>query len=394
MSINTTSALASTDVVDTRATDIANQVLAGTISERDGRWMIVTDILSTDVVFTVARWRKFEATAQEREDLIPEFNELVQRKALQETEGGMDLVRIANGTSACGWARNLLRNGGMQSELRDMRRITNRNATIDPTLDLSGAEGGVSYAEMAFHTDSVTPDFDGAITGQADTNDEMDDLQEEFLSAAAGKRSGARLMLAAQTMQKAFKLSAPIRPMDPFDREFIRNTVSADEGAAVQAVTAMHALITSVQTEEQRNIDPRMLALWDDYTVDQLNRLSLMMPEAAQTLVLAAVALKPRPSRDHLATALWLLRLRHAGKGWTSFSKRLFESWTAIEVEAVSEFSSKAPSDDDVAKRLSAALAWPELVAEATTLPGQPIGETEREVSDHITEIFTACLND
>lgn len=394
MSINTTPALASTDVVDTRATDIAKQVLAGTISERDGRWMIVTDILSTDVVFSVTRWRRFDASVQEREDLIPEFNELVQRKALQETEGGMDLTRIANGTSACGWARNLLRNGGMQSELRDMRRITNRNATIDPTLDLSGAEGGVSYAEMAFHTDSVTPDFDGAVTGQAEVNEEMDDLQEEFLSAAAGKRSGARLMLAAQTMQKAFKFSAPIRPLDPFDREAVRNLVSKDENAAVESVTAMHALITSVQTEEQRNIDPRMLALWDDYSVDELHRLSLMLPEAAQTLVLAAVALKPRPSRDHLSIALWVIRARHEGKGWQAFSKRLFESWTALEVEAVSEFSSKAPSEEDTAKRLSAALAWPELVVEAIALPGQPLGASEREISDLFALVFASCLND
>jgi hypothetical protein len=393
MSINTTSALARTDVVDTRATDIANQVLNGSISERDGRWMIVTDILSTDVVFTVARWRRFDATAQEREDLIPEFNELVQRKALQETEGGMDLVRIAAGTSACGWARNLLRNGGMQSELRDMRRITNRNSTIDPTLDLSGSEG-VSYADMAFHTDSVTPDFDGAITGQAEANEEIDDLQEEFLSAAAGKRSGARLMLAAQTMQKAFKFSAPIRPMDPFEREFVRNTVSEDENAAVEAVTAMHALITSVQTEEQRNIDPRMLALWDDYSVDELHRLSLMLPEAAQTLVLAAVALKPRPSRDHLAATLWIVRNADKSKGWTTFSKRLFDSWVAIEVEAVSEFSSKVPTDEDTAKRLSAALAWPELVAEAAAMPTQPLGGTEREISDFFAEAFTLSLND
>ncbi|WIE80891.1 hypothetical protein [Curtobacterium sp. MCSS17_016] len=394
MSINTTSALASTDVVDTRATAIANQVLTGAISERDGRWMIVTDILSTDVVFTVARWRRFEATAQEREDLIPEFNELVQRKALQETEGGMDLVRIAKGTSACGWARNLLRNGGMQSELRDMRRITNRNATIDPTLDLSGSEGGVSYADMAFHTDSVTPDFDGAITGQAEANDEMDDLQEEFLSAAAGKRSGARLMLAAETMRKAFKLSAPIRPLDPFDREFVRNTVSEDENAAVESVLAMHALITSVQTEEQRNIDPRMLALWDDYSVDELHRLSLMLPDAAQALVLAAVALKPRPSRDHLATALWVVRHRHDAKGWMAFTKRLFESWVAIEVEAVSEFSSKAPSNEDIAKRLTAALAWPELVAAAVAMDGQPLGKSEREVSDLFSGVLASCQKD
>ncbi len=393
MSINTTSALARTDVVDTRATDIANQVLAGNISERDGRWMIVTDILSTDVIYSIARSQRFEATAQEREDLIGEFSELVQRKALQETEGGMSLQYLAKGTSACGWARQLLRNGGAQSELRDMRRISNRNSYVDPTLDLSGAEGGVSYAQMAFHTDAIEPDFDGAITGQAEKNEEMDDLQEEFLSAAAGKRSGARLMLAAQTMQKAFKFSAPIRPLDPFDREFVRNTVSANPEAAVESVLAMHALITSVQTEEQRNIDSRMLALWDDYSVDELQRLSVMLPDAAQTLVLAAVALKPRPSRDHLAATLWVVRNSDKSKGWMAFSKRLFESWVAIEVEAVSEFSSKAPTEEDTKKRLTAALAWPELIAEAIAMPTQPLGATEREVSDFFAEAFTVCLN-
>lgn len=374
----------STDHIDTRATDIASKALTGDIADRDARWMIVTDILSTDVIYSVARWNRFEATVQEREDLLGEFSELLTRKALQDTEGGMDLNRIANGASACGWARNLLRNGGMQSELRDMRRVSNRNAYIDPTLDLGAAEGGLTYAQMAFHTDAVEPDFDGAITGQADLNDEIDDLQESFLAAAAGKRSGARLMLAAETLMKAFKLSAPIRPVDAFDREYIRNAVSIDEEAAVQSVAAMYALVADVQTIEQQNVDPRMLALWDDYTTEELKRLSTMLPEAAQTLVLATVALKPRPSRDHIATALFVLRLTGDAKSvaWKSFTKRLFESWIAIEVEPVSEFSSKTLTPEDAQARIDSALAWPEVVAEAIAMPDQPLGSTERQISD------------
>jgi len=378
------------DQIDLNATALAAGVLNGTIDETEARWAIVASILTTDVVVSVSRWNRFEATPQEREDLQGEFIDLLEHKALQNTLGGMSLEKIAAGASACGWARNLLRNGGMQSKLRDMRRVSNRNSYIDPTLDLGNAEGGLTYAQMAFHTDSVEPDFDSSVNGDEDANDELHNLQESFLAAAAGKRSAARLKLAAETLRTAFKLPAPIRPADAIDREFIRNAVSADTEAASKSVASMYALVADVQTLEQQHVDPRMLALWDDYETDDLKRLALLAPEAAQALVLATVALKPRPSRDHIATALFVLSHRGDAENpeWVRFAKRVLDSWLAVEVEPISQFSSKGLTPAAQEARFLASLAWPELVAEAIAMTDQPLGSTERDISFLCSEVL------
>ncbi|WIB65597.1 hypothetical protein [Curtobacterium sp. MCBD17_040] len=373
--------------IDARATQWANAAIDGTMTETEVRWLIANDLAGTDIAFTVSRSRRQDATTQERDDLVAELLEMIEVKCLQDDGKGLDLARTAKGQSACGWARELAK-AVMASELRNIRRIGLRNAWVDPTLDLGSAEGGVSYAQMAFHTASDTPDFDASLDGSHDADEELDDIHESFLEEAAGKRSNARLALAAKALRKAFALPELIRPSNPFDREWIRNAVTEDRDAARQSVAAMHALYTSVQTPEQRATDMRLLAVWDDYTAEQLAKLMGLGADAAQVLVLAAVALQPRPSRDQLTLSLFLLS--HFGPQddaeWEKFHKALFESWVATEVEATSEFSSRAPTEKAVKARLEAALSWPERAAQAIALPGSPLGDTERAVAMKIGE--------
>tara|TARA_R110002051_G_scaffold60546_9_gene110899 strand:- start:11053 stop:12195 length:1143 start_codon:yes stop_codon:yes gene_type:complete len=376
------------------------------MAETQARWEIAAAILSTGVTRQVA-YSQAGINAQLREDLATRLSDLIERKALQETDGGYDLHRSASGESACGWARALSK-AGVQSALRDIRLHTNRNIEVDPILDLTDESSKVSYADATFHLAGVEDDLDPAAS--IARAEELQAIEDDFTEAASGRRSSGRLRIVADALLTAFALPAAVRPEDFMDREWIREAVASrfelgEDGeelelnidSARNSAAALLAFIMEVESEEQLAIDQRLLDLWDDYSAEELQALVSKPARVAQTLALAAVSAAPRPSRDTMSMTLRTIRLADEdtdAAGFKTFTKRLLDAWVATEAEATNEFDSRSNKSPEAvmeaaALRMTAALDWPIVAAEAAARPGQPFGKNVAEVNAFISSVIS-----
>ena len=382
----TTNESSVTDRLDVRARDIARLALTGETTEVEARRAIAAILVQADIPAYVSRGVR-EIDQQTRIDLTERLQELQVIKVMQQTDGGLNLGMLLDGASLSGWARNLARIAA-QSKLRDIRKVTNRESLIDP-LD-AGREnefGEVysSYAETMFHTASV--EFDTDL--EDDTEEDTDRITENFAAAAGGLRPSGYLRLAAAAFLKSSQLPAVVRPENPIDREWVRTVATEDVALVRKSIIAMQNLVVDVMTDEDRLINTRLLALWDDYSADNMATLLKMPDKAIQLLIWSAVSQFPRPSRDVIAMSLRTMRMADEGTNWKTLTRDLLDSWLATEAEAFSEFDTKGGRDEDKAKaRVTAALNWPTVVAEVIARKGSPLGRTEEDVSRWITSTF------
>jgi hypothetical protein len=169
-----------------------------------------------------------------------------------------------------------------------------------------------------------------------------------------------------------------------------------------------------------REVDDRLLGLWDDFTVEEAEALAEARPGFAHTLALGAVLLLPRPSRDVLHDALQIVAMAAAGNGWEEHSEALVSAWIAKECEPFSAFNSKSWSltaeqktaaaqvdrklelmDGETAgvlvekmKKVAVlevervALTWPQLLSATTSWHKAPLGVDEAAVASFISRVF------
>ena len=276
------------------------------------------------------------------------------------------------------------------SALRDIRLISRRMVVVDPTVDLN-SDDTLGYAAAAFHLGGTEDSELGVSAAEAD----LMSIEDEFSAAAAGRRASGKLRLSAKALTNAYDLPAIIRPEHSLDREYIRDVVNEEGSIARAAAAALHALIVGTQTPAQAEIDERLLSLFDDFNVEQLELISTKPVDVAKTLVLSAISLVPRPSRDTLGLVLKTLRMADSDAGspkeYQQFTRQLLDSWLAIEAEATSAFDNRSGVVNEArdAQRMADALAWPELSAKAVAREGQPFGKNEKAVSNFILSILT-----
>lgn len=395
----------STELADATVRTLSIKAIKGQMPETEARWHIAAAILSTGVTRQVAGYTP-GINSQLRDDLTTELTELIERKVLQETDGGYDLHRAASGKSACGWARALAK-AAVLSTLRNIRLHTNRNIEVDPVLDLSSNDVSVSYADAAIHLNGVEDDYDSE--ANLARIEELQAIEDDFTEAASGRRSSGRLRIIAEALISTYKVPAATRPDDFLDREWIREAIGsrfemAEDGSGEIEVNiepardAAEALLSFIMHREdtgQQTIDQRLIDLWSDYSAEDLQTLVFKPARVAQTLALAAVSAAPRPSRDAMSLTLRTIRLADEdinAIAFKTFTKRLLDAWVAIEAEVKNEFdarSNKSPESamEAAVQRMTAALDWPVVVAEAIARPGQPFGSNTADVNAFIASI-------
>ncbi len=385
-------------IIDARINTIASEALIGEIPETEARWMILKELFGSDVPRMVAQknYVTLGLTRQEVQDLADRLQELLERKALD--PNFMKLDKLVT-SKACGWAYNLCSTAA-RSEARNMRRPMRDMDSVDPLIaQETSASLSAGTSTVRWHTRAELG-YANATEGDVDLLErvtgpdieELDAIEIEYVRGAAGARGHGRRFVQAEALRKMFKLPELVRPETSLDRAWVLDELTGDEGLALRSAVAMHALIDGVQTLEQRNIDDRLLALWDDYTAGQLETLIGKPAQVAHTLALAASSLLSRPSRDVLATALATIRMTSEGPNWRSFTRDLFDAWIAVECEETSDYDAKSSQEDKDRRhgeRMVSAMNWPELAREATRLPKKPLGSTTREVATWMRQLVS-----
>ena len=93
--------------IDLRTASVAAAARDGVVSVAHARRVIAALLYGSSIPESVAvGWT---GDRQHRADIADRLRELLFTKVMQETAGGFTLDRVADGTSACGWATQLCR---------------------------------------------------------------------------------------------------------------------------------------------------------------------------------------------------------------------------------------------------------------------------------------------
>lgn len=376
-----------TDRIDEQALLIADQIIAGTRDESEGRWAILSLLLGADIPASVLKRGSYaNMLPQVRLDVADKLLIVLERKVLQtEPQPFLDLALLTEKRhSICGWARSLMRTaaGGAVRDVATAYRNTTYVAPMAEDNDESFSATSHAYLNAAVTFDPTSID-DGA-----EFEDEASQIEERFAAEAHGSRDQDRIRLGAAALREAFDLPEAIRPTDVIDREWVRTALTVDETAAHAAAAALLALITDVQSPAQAQIDERLLAMWDDYTVTQLGTLTEKPARVAAAIAQAAMLLEAKPNREAVAAAAATVRtLVPDTADWRRAARQLIDSYVAAECEARSDWDRRPVTAEETEKRMTDALAFDDRL---TLFTGSHLGGTPAKVRGTVQKIVRA----
>ncbi|NDL60220.1 hypothetical protein [Phytoactinopolyspora mesophila] len=298
---------------DRTARQISGAVLAGRISEPEGRWRLAAIVYKSDVCPTVAA-AFLNQRDQVAVDLTSMLRDLVITKVVGTAEqpSPLNLRRIVGGTSFRGWMRQFAR-GSALSLKRDLVRARRRNgvpvAPVGIQYDDRDLSSGKSALEMLAdkrtartQTYDVLDAEDARIEAAIDTYTRM----------APRLRGYSKTHLAARTLRAAFRLPDTGRIVAPERREQLRRSVEGDVAAAARAVRHLAA------GEQPDDEMADLAAVFDGWSNDELDELAHMDPHVAHQLVLSAVTPWPPPKAKTLTRLRQQVTALTAAKGMDS----------------------------------------------------------------------------
>lgn len=359
------------DDIDAQARRIASDACRGAIDEHTARMQIMELIVGAKIAQFVAD--RSPAETWEKDEVADRVHDNMIHRVLD--EGGLDL-EIASRSSVLGWARQ----EGFRKATWSLGEIRRENRRLT-----SVGDGNLDDELIAAEPERDEASFD---------SDEFMDLADGFVERAKGTRERGRSIIAARTLLDAFRLPNPVAPSSRLDRDWIDRSISADHGIAHRALGAFVRLIDGTMSDEDRSIDERLLALWDDYSYEQADTLLARPPLVVRTIVAATVARRPRPNKGIISEVVDIALLAGQGEGWDEFALDAVETWLALECEPFSEFTS--PSADQVRKARQIAAErssrWETLVADSARY-GSPFGSSPEEAAEWIASVFDSIVS-
>ncbi|MEH0110591.1 hypothetical protein V6N00_12845 [Tersicoccus sp. MR15.9] len=380
--------LLATRSVDARCQQIALDHLAGNVASCAARQQILAELHGARISETTAR--RPELGRQRVMDLRQEMDELLMVKTMQETPGGLDLGLIAEGTSACGWARNLL-TSARPSLLRNLHtNTTARISLVDPrplTPFEANAGEGPGQVWLTFHTATSAETYDEEKLRKLQTA--ADWLQ----SKQRGLRQNARVAANAASLQHGLGVPALVRPSLE-ERRRLHALLQHNPDLAWRSAVAMRDILD--QEPVTRRVDEGFLDLWGDYAYTHLDDVASASPRVALVLVEAALTDRPRPARSVQRSFTAAVRALGSGVGWPRLAIQLTETYLALEFETTSSFDTIKGEEHRrqraIGRRI-AILRAPDVFERAIRHPDQRLGRTEAEITEQLDRLITSLTD-
>ena len=371
-----------TITTDSTCRDVLQQYADGAIEDTAARQQIAASLHASGIARIVA-CEKTVLDPQVRADLQAEMEELLFRKVMQAGPGGFNL-ELALNASVTAWARQLLRS----SRASLMRNIHVRTGAkvdlVDPIPDKAKyTDTPPPASHTVFHSAAVAGHEEADREGEAFT-----DAADWLRSKQRHLRDSSKLSASAASIMHGYRVPAAARPA-LVERKRLKAMVDACPELAHRSVCAMRALIES--EPYPYTVDEGLLALWDNYSFDQMDAIASAPAKVAQVLVDAAVSDRARPSRNVLRLFQASVRALGKGKGWARLAAETCETFIALEFEAYSSFDTTGAEyrDERLAGRRITVLKSPEVFARVLAHPGQRLGMTETEIYEQLDRLIT-----
>lgn len=237
--------------VDSLVAEIARNVLTGCQDESEGRSKILSCLMGSPAITAIVdmcRYRMPNRGEVMMDAVRSECEKRLQAKVCADDGSGVDLLKLTS-ASATGWAEQFLKSGSTWIFANAARTV--REVATDP------------------HSMSVSDIYNSRTTQLASSAIHREVYA--WLEECTGSRKKLNPARSSVALRVIYGLPDVIRP-DPRQRQRIVTKLRNDPASAYQA--ARHQLyIVSNKPVPQDRLDHDMMALWDDYSADQLHRL-------------------------------------------------------------------------------------------------------------------------
>lgn len=363
------------DSLDLAAKEVIQAHRDGYYDQTETRKVLCALMVSSKVVyFTVDRasGRKHAV-----EELLDRTQVRLSAKILDETGKYYDLDKAMNGSPA-GWLRKNVAYLCTQY-FRDIDRANVRFGALDNIGGGVGADDGTARTHPSLIAYDPDPLSDPVV-------DDMRQQQvDEFEEARQALRGQPYIRLVVQQAIDMLGVTRAVRPADFADREHVRVAVDKDPMLAYRALETFGAVVYGTDDTESvinREIDDRVLGLWDDFTFEQVERLIDADPGFARALAMDAVAPLPRPSQKAIAKMRGEMCRKTSGVRWRSLAATLVDAWVSTEFSAVSDYAVASVDARKTARQghVIAISKWDTVLNSVVSYPGSPMGDTREKV--------------
>lgn len=317
------------DQIDREATAVARAFVEGEIDETEARREIAGlawESGSAGGPVWVLTAKERDSTSQVNEDMVVQLHELIARKILVNDGRGLDLARIAEGSSLCGWVWNLA-SVAARSERRKSLRHYNR--LVGVTRGLDGDAVDASVEEVLDHHRAAGQRAIGCGTSALPPGESMLDLAtvesliESYEAAARGRAEERRVHLRAEAVRQAFGLRKPARIVHAPNRKRLLEMILDNPSIPRKCAAGVP---TGLEPDEEA----QLAEVWEDWPEDDVEALADL--DARVSYALAVSALTPiRPPSQRQRSAL--VAAVAAEVDSEDVAQRLVSTWVAYRSE-------------------------------------------------------------
>lgn len=237
--------------VDGFVSEIAQNVLLGHQDESEGRSKILSCLMGSPAISSMVdlcRYRMPNCGEVMLDAVRLECEKRLKSKVLTGSGSGVDLLTLTS-ASATGWAEQFLKSGSAWIFANAARTV--REDATDP------------------HSMSASEIYNSSTTGLASS--EIHREVYAWLEERSSSRKKLNPVRSAVALRVIYGLPDVIRP-DPAHRQRILTKLHNDPASAYEAARYQLYMVTNRSVPKDR-LDHDMMALWDNYSADQLHRL-------------------------------------------------------------------------------------------------------------------------
>jgi hypothetical protein len=359
----------SEDALDAAAKEVIAAHRDGLYTAVEARKVLAALMVSSKIIFfTIDRLAGRKSAIEE---LLDRCQVRMTAKILDETGKYFDLDRAVDG-SPSGWLRKNVTLLCTQY-FRDIDRANVRFGALD------NVGGGVGVDDGTQRTHPSLVCFDPDPLNDPVLDDMRQQQVDEFEEARQALRGQPYVRLVVQQAIKMLGVARAVRPADFADREFIRVAVDTDPMIAYRALETFGAIVYGTDDNPSvihRDIDPRLLGLWDDFTFEMVERLLEADAQFARALAMDAVTPLPRPSQKAIAKMRGEMCRKATGVRWRSLAATLVDAWVSTEFSAVSDYAVASVDARKTARQghVIAISKWESVLNSVVAYPGAPMG--------------------
>ncbi|WP_156250825.1 hypothetical protein [Pseudactinotalea terrae] len=370
--------------LDEVARGIAETAAAGALDSRESAHRIAALIATSPIIDEVSTYTA-GLSQQQRADLADSLRWQLVRTVLDAERGFFDLDRLRTASFA-GWLRQTAIAFSHRDAVVRPRSAADRLTVLWDTTP--GQMDDTTEQEWQQRHISEHAPVASSAEEQACTGGFWDLVEdpEQMVTKTKGMRAAARTFALSVAVRRSMSLPRLCVPAEETDRQWVLETCQADPNAAARALRAVVELLCGLR-DGMPEVDERLLALWDDFSLEQLQSLESAPAPMVDVLVVGQVQPAPKPSRTVLRALRKSAKDLVPSRGWHDIATHLVASFVARTTSPVSDFdgvSDEVSRAALVAEAKRLAQQWPTYVQRALAWPGQPLGCDEEEITDRL----------